>query len=404
MKRKHSMGAVLLAGAGLCLIGACGPDKPADCMAAADCPGMDTPCRARACTGGACGFRNMPDMEPAGAQESGDCVTIVCDGKGAAKMVLEPEKTTCSEGGGAVCTAGGLCVECLESGDCADKICMGNRCVPGTCVDTVQNVSESDVDCGGSCLPCADGGKCSAASDCRSGVCAGGVCQAPACGDGVKQPGEQCDDGNTMPGDGCHSNCTWDVAFFDDFESGAPGWTHELVSSWAPPEYFNDQWHVSNAKHLSGMFSYHSGPTPFDPGDTRLISPAIDLTRYQPGDVVQLSYAQLYHFDDCDDPDHDTDGGILEVMGGTEPVTWAVQLTPEAGYPDFLDPYTCGNPLEGLPAFTHDTTNVFQVITADLSPYVGQVIRIGFHVGYDCFGCEIRDGWFIDDVKVARVP
>jgi cysteine-rich repeat protein len=29
------------------------------------------------------------------------------------------------------------------------------------------------------------------------------------CGNGVIEPGEQCDDGNTIGGDGCSSTCQW---------------------------------------------------------------------------------------------------------------------------------------------------------------------------------------------------
>jgi cysteine-rich repeat protein len=38
-------------------------------------------------------------------------------------------------------------------------------------------------------------------------VCVKGNCQAPSCGDGQKQPGEECDDGNAAPGDGCEPAC-----------------------------------------------------------------------------------------------------------------------------------------------------------------------------------------------------
>jgi len=33
-------------------------------------------------------------------------------------------------------------------------------------------------------------------------------CTLPRCGDGLLDPGEQCDDGNLVNGDGCHANCT----------------------------------------------------------------------------------------------------------------------------------------------------------------------------------------------------
>jgi len=40
------------------------------------------------------------------------------------------------------------------------------------------------------------------------GVTCDANCQAiPHCGDGVVDPGEECDDGNTVPGDGCDANC-----------------------------------------------------------------------------------------------------------------------------------------------------------------------------------------------------
>jgi parallel beta-helix repeat protein len=46
-----------------------------------------------------------------------------------------------------------------------------------TCSDGVQNGSETDVDCGGSCPPCANGQGCIGNPDCVSGNCVGNVCQ-----------------------------------------------------------------------------------------------------------------------------------------------------------------------------------------------------------------------------------
>jgi hypothetical protein len=45
-----------------------------------------------------------------------------------------------------------------------------------TCSDGVKNGTESDVDCGGSCAPCADGKHCGAAAECTTGQCTGGTC------------------------------------------------------------------------------------------------------------------------------------------------------------------------------------------------------------------------------------
>ena len=79
-------------------------------------------------------------------------------------------------------------------------------CVAPTCTDNMENGTETDVDCGGSCAPgstCDDGEGCAAGTDCDSGVCGGTTCTAAACGDGVVQAGEMCDDGNATNGDGC---------------------------------------------------------------------------------------------------------------------------------------------------------------------------------------------------------
>lgn len=47
-----------------------------------------------------------------------------------------------------------------------------------SCADGTRNGGETDIDCGGvDCRPCAVGGACASAGDCRSGRCAGGICQ-----------------------------------------------------------------------------------------------------------------------------------------------------------------------------------------------------------------------------------
>jgi hypothetical protein len=49
-----------------------------------------------------------------------------------------------------------------------------------TCTDGVKNGNETDVDCGGSCLPskqCGNGLMCNNGPDCTSGVCKTNLCQ-----------------------------------------------------------------------------------------------------------------------------------------------------------------------------------------------------------------------------------
>ena len=55
------------------------------------------------------------------------------------------------------------------------------------CVNGVKDGGETDVDCGGTCVPCALGKTCTRLTDCATGTCVSGVCvTAPTCSDGVK--------------------------------------------------------------------------------------------------------------------------------------------------------------------------------------------------------------------------
>jgi hypothetical protein len=64
-----------------------------------------------------------------------------------------------------------------------NSVCSNGTCLSAvTCSDQVQNGAETDVDCGGpTCPKCAQGKKCSVASDCQSGICTGGICTCPDC-------------------------------------------------------------------------------------------------------------------------------------------------------------------------------------------------------------------------------
>jgi hypothetical protein len=91
---------------------------------------------------------------------------------------------------------GGTCATCADGkscvlpDDCSSGKCLSNQCVAVSCDDDVTNGNETDVDCGGSCLPCADGLACGLPADCRSKVCTAQVCQVPACDDGVANGSE----------------------------------------------------------------------------------------------------------------------------------------------------------------------------------------------------------------------
>ncbi len=175
----------------------------AECSSASDCPDTGSACVLRACIGGTCGTVNAAEGTPTAEQAAGDCKTMVCDGNGAAQSVDDasdiandnkactvdactngatthtnaPAGTACNEGGGSSCDGNGACVACMADADCAVGICANGACVAPTCVDTVKNGGESDVDCGGpECAPCAVAGVCGANADCASGLCAAGIC------------------------------------------------------------------------------------------------------------------------------------------------------------------------------------------------------------------------------------
>jgi hypothetical protein len=99
--------------------------------------------------------------------------------------------------GGAQCVPCGTGKSCTGAPDCVSKVCTGapKTCQQAVCTDGVQNGAETDIDCGGGgaagCSPCTAGQSCLVGSDCESKICmptdAGpNACQKPTCTDGVQ--------------------------------------------------------------------------------------------------------------------------------------------------------------------------------------------------------------------------
>jgi hypothetical protein len=100
---------------------------------------------------------------------------------------------------------------------------------------------------------------------------------------------------------------------------------------------------------------------------------------------------------------HEPDGGLVEVEveGGWQPVMPDPPYPSMLGEPDCVNSGMSANPLDGLPGWAMKQME-WQQIRVPLDTYVGKVVRIGFHVGYDCNNCDpLTAGWFIDDVVVA---
>ncbi len=80
---------------------------------------------------------------------------------------------------------------CLADQDCSSNDCNENVCAAAACDDLKKNGAETDIDCGGAdCLPCADGQACGVGLDCASETCLENLCVAPKCDDTVKNGGE----------------------------------------------------------------------------------------------------------------------------------------------------------------------------------------------------------------------
>jgi hypothetical protein len=116
-----------------------------------------------------------------------DCQTATCLPDMTCNYGYKPIGTACA-GGTTFCDASQKCVECAIDANCAPgKTCyQQSGCV--SCSDKFKNGDETDVDCGGSCSPCADKLACILPKDCKSTMCENGTCIS--CTDGVKNGGE----------------------------------------------------------------------------------------------------------------------------------------------------------------------------------------------------------------------
>ena len=85
------------------------------------------------------------------------------------------------------CAAGG---GCLTESDCRSHICTEGRCIAPACDDGMQNGLETDLDCGGNCPACQVGKKCRVGKNCTTGSCKEGICTEAACDDGVQNGDE----------------------------------------------------------------------------------------------------------------------------------------------------------------------------------------------------------------------
>ncbi|MBI5504773.1 MAG: hypothetical protein HY899_08210 [Deltaproteobacteria bacterium] len=78
---------------------------------------------------------------------------------------------------------------CALDSDCTASFCLAGTCTAPSCTDGITNGTETDIDCGGTCPTCGLGQQCLLAADCTSGVCSLGTCAA-SCTDGIQDGSE----------------------------------------------------------------------------------------------------------------------------------------------------------------------------------------------------------------------
>jgi hypothetical protein len=178
------------------------------CVNATTCPGADTACRTRTCNANTCGASFAAAGTKTPTQTAGDCQANQCDGAGnivsvadnadvpvdnnqctadtcAAGAPANPPLAAgapCNQGGGAVCSGGGMCVQCTSAAQCpgVDSECRTRTCIANTC--------------GVSFAPAGTPTAAQTPGDCKVNQCngAGAAVSAPSAADVPADDGAQC--------------------------------------------------------------------------------------------------------------------------------------------------------------------------------------------------------------------
>jgi hypothetical protein len=161
-------------GAGAAGSGGAGPEE---CLAPADCGGEDTECAVRVCADGLCGKVLQPKGQVIGAQESGDCQRVVCDGQG--HFVGEPDDSDLPN----------------DSNDCTKDLC--SRGTPSHENEALGTgcgfMSALSCDGAGTCTGCTQAVECGTDGGCVSFTCVNSACGTMFTPDGQGTPPGQTD-------------------------------------------------------------------------------------------------------------------------------------------------------------------------------------------------------------------
>jgi hypothetical protein len=177
----------------------------------------------------------------------------------------------------------------------------------------------------------------------------------------------------------------------EDFENGAPGWTHMT-----PGGQWLDQWHLSNEMSYTGTTSYKCGATGTGSHanllDSQLLSPVVtDL----PEQATLAFWSWISAERSTAAPDSAYDGGLVEISVNGGPFD---EIIPTDGYSHtFRTPYS--GPTPGQHCWSG--TAPWRKIIFDLSAYTGQDVQFRFRFSSD--ESVTNEGWYIDDVAVTGI-
>ncbi|MEM1177748.1 MAG: hypothetical protein AAGM22_05355 [Acidobacteriota bacterium] len=185
-----------------------------------------------------------------------------------------------------------------------------------------------------------------------------------------------------LPGD-CPAGQLAAQEWFDDLESGAPGWTSGGTG---------DTWQLTGGNVHSGANAYHADNVP-DVSDQQLVTPSITL----PMDRSPLTL-QFWNQQQLESSSGGCfDGAVLEIS--SDGSTWTrleSELLTDAYDGAISDEW--GNPLATQNAWCGDPQDWLLSIV-DLDAWAGQTVQLRFRLATD--QSVERPGWTIDDIAVV---
>ena len=170
--------------------------------------------------------------------DAGDTAVPICE-----DLRMDGDESDVDCGGS--CLPCGTGKGCSKGADCIEGACIDGKC-GASCSDGLRDGDESDVDCGGSCKPCSPGQRCTRPAECVTGVCGtAAVCADATCADGVRNGGETDVDcggpcGPCPAGKDCIKAVDCAAHFCDGARCRVPRMCRDLVGAVPTGTYFVD--------------------------------------------------------------------------------------------------------------------------------------------------------------------